>query len=134
MNNRGHVIFILLKVYLQDKFLKMGLWSQIVCLYKFVRYCLIPIQKACTNFSHHQQSIRLRSVFSTLPPNYFSRDAEQNLSAQLEIPSNLGSSNRRKFYINVKKEEQKNKSWEKSLLEKKISWLWSHSSGWKYIA
>lgn len=120
MNNHGHVIFILLKAYLQDKFLKMGLWGQIICIYRFVRYCLIPIQKACTNFSHHQQPIRLRSVFSTLPSNHFSRDAEQNLSTQLEVSSNHGSRNQRKFYINVKKEEHKNKSWEKSLLEKNI--------------
>lgn len=104
----------------------MGLWGQMVYIWRFVGYWLIPVQKACTNILHHQQPMRIKPVFSTLSPNHFSRDAEQHLSGWFIFTSSdyryhltMVLTSKEKVYINVKEEEQKAQELGKITLGKK---------------
>lgn len=91
---------------------------------RFVSHHLIPVQETCTNFHSIQQCMRIKSVFLTVPPNYFSRGAEQHLSIDLCLSLlsdyryhlTMVLTIKEKVYINVKEEKEGGAG--KSLLEK----------------
>lgn len=91
---------------------------------RFVSHHLIPVQETCTNFHSIQQCMRIKSVFLTVPPNYFSRGAEQHLSIDLCLSLlsdyryhlTMVLTIKEKDYINVKEEKEGGAG--KSLLEK----------------